>query len=121
MNASTDPVRTPAALDVDTVRREFPVLQTKVHDKPLVYLDNAASAQKPRAVIDAERDVYERYHSNIHRGVHQLSMLSTDAYEKARARVQRFLGAKETREIVFLRGTTEAMNRFNDKRFSAVS
>jgi cysteine desulfurase/selenocysteine lyase len=110
MSASPDSVRTPEALDVEAVRREFPVLQTTVHGKPLVYLDSAASAQKPQAVIDAVRDVYERYYSNIHRGVHQLSMLSTDAYEKARARVQRFLGAKETKEIVFVRGTTEAIN-----------
>jgi cysteine desulfurase/selenocysteine lyase len=110
MSASTNPARTPAALDVEAVRREFPVLQTTVHGKPLVYLDSAASAQKPQAVIDAERDVYERYYSNVHRGVHQLSVLSTDAYEKARARVQRFVGAKETREIVFVRGATEAIN-----------
>jgi cysteine desulfurase/selenocysteine lyase len=110
MSASTDSIRTPKALDVEAVRREFPVLQTTVHGKPLVYLDSAASAQKPQAVIDTERDVYERYYSNIHRGVHQLSMLSTDAYEKARARVQRFVGAKETKEIVFVRGTTEAIN-----------
>jgi cysteine desulfurase/selenocysteine lyase len=75
-----------------------------------VYLDSAASAQKPQAVIDAERGVYERYYSNIHRGVHQLSVLATDAYEKARGRVQRFLGAAEPREIVLLRGATEAIN-----------
>ena len=110
MSASTNPARTPAALDVEAVRREFPVLRTTVHDRPLIYLDSAASAQKPQAVIDAERDVYERYYSNIHRGVHQLSVLATDAYEKARARVQRFVGASETREIVFVRGTTEAIN-----------
>jgi cysteine desulfurase/selenocysteine lyase len=110
MSASSGSMRSSEALDVEAVRREFPVLQTKVHGKPLVYLDSAASAQKPQAVIDAVRDVYERYYSNIHRGVHQLSVLSTDAYEKARARVQRFVGAKETREIVFVRGTTEAIN-----------
>jgi cysteine desulfurase/selenocysteine lyase len=110
MNALPSPARTPEVLNVEAVRREFPVLQTTVHGKPLVYLDSAASAQKPQAVIDAERDVYERYYSNIHRGVHQLSMLSTDAYEKARARVQRFVGAPESREIVFVRGTTEAIN-----------
>jgi cysteine desulfurase/selenocysteine lyase len=103
-------MRTPAVLDVAAVRREFPLLQTTVHGKPLVYLDSAASAQKPQAVIDAERDVYERYYSNIHRGVHQLSVLATDAYERARVRVQRFLGAREAREILFVRGATEAMN-----------
>jgi len=105
-----DPGPTPAALDVEAVRRQFPVLQTIVHGKPLVYLDSAASAQKPQAVIDAEREVYEHYYSNIHRGVHKLSVLATDAYEKARARVQRFLGAPEAREIVLLRGSTEAIN-----------
>jgi cysteine desulfurase/selenocysteine lyase len=100
----------PAAFDVEAVRREFPVLGETVHGRPLVYLDSAASAQKPRAVIDAERSVYERYYANIHRGVHHLSMLATDAYEKARAKVQRFLNAAESREIVLLRGTTEALN-----------
>jgi len=98
------------AFDVEAVRREFPVLRETVHGKPLVYLDSAASAQKPQAVIDAERQVYERAYSNIHRGVHHLSMLATDAYEKARAKVQRFLGAAESREIVLLRGTTEGLN-----------
>jgi cysteine desulfurase/selenocysteine lyase len=98
------------AYDVEAVRREFPVLRETVHGKPLVYLDSAASAQKPHAVIDAEREVYERSYSNIHRGVHHLSMVATDAYEKARGKVQRFLGAAESREIVLLRGTTEALN-----------
>jgi len=112
MNSSPEPypARRPAALDVEAVRRQFPGLQARVHGKPLVYLDSAASAQKPQAVIDAEREVYEHYYSNIHRGVHQLSVLATDAYEKARARVQRFLGAPEAREIVLLRGATEAIN-----------
>jgi cysteine desulfurase/selenocysteine lyase len=96
--------------DLAAVRRDFPILGTTVHGKPLVYLDNAASAQKPRAVIEAERRLYEEYYSNIHRGVHQLSVRSTEAYEAARARVQRFLGAREAREIVFTRGTTEAVN-----------
>jgi cysteine desulfurase/selenocysteine lyase len=102
--------RTAATLDVEAIRREFPVLGETVHGKPLVYLDSAASAQKPQAVIDAERSVYERSYSNIHRGVHRLSMLATDAYEGARAKVQRFLGAAASREIVLLRGTTEAVN-----------
>ncbi len=99
-----------AAWDVEAVRREFPILRETVHDKPLVYLDSAASAQKPQAVIEAERDVYERYYANIHRGVHRLSVLATEAYEKSRATVRAFLNAAETREIVFLRGTTEAVN-----------
>ena len=99
-----------ATWDVEAVRREFPILSESVHGKPLVYLDSAASAQKPRAVIDAEREVYERYYANIHRGVHRLSQLATDAYERARATVRRFLNAADTREIVLLRGTTEAVN-----------
>jgi cysteine desulfurase/selenocysteine lyase len=101
---------TVVAWDVEAARREFPILRETVHGKPLVYLDSAASAQKPQAVIDAEREVYERYYSNIHRGVHHLSVLATEAFEEARDRVRRFLGAAESREIVLLRGTTEAVN-----------
>ena len=97
-------------LDLAAVRADFPILGRTVHDRPLVYLDNAASSQKPRAVIDAERAVYEEYYANIHRGVHQLSMQSTDAYEAARAKVQRFIGAGSTREVIFTRGTTEGIN-----------
>jgi cysteine desulfurase/selenocysteine lyase len=96
--------------DVAAVRREFPVLRETVNGHPLVYLDSAASAQKPQAVIDAERAVYEHYYSNIHRGVHRLSTLATEAYEKARDTVVRFLGAASRREVVLLRGTTEALN-----------
>jgi cysteine desulfurase/selenocysteine lyase len=99
-----------AAFDVEAVRQEFPVLRETVRGRPLVYLDSAASAQKPQAVIEAEREVYERSYANVHRGVHYLSMLATEAYEGARVRVQRFLGAAESREIVLLRGTTEAIN-----------
>ncbi len=99
-----------ASWDVEAVRREFPILRESVHGKPLVYLDSAASAQKPQAVIDAERLVYERSYANVHRGVHRLSMLATEAYEKARETVRRFLNAAETREVVLLRGTTEAVN-----------
>jgi cysteine desulfurase / selenocysteine lyase len=103
-------VRSTAGYDVAAVRREFPVLQETVNGHPLVYLDSAASAQKPQAVIDAERGVYERYYSNIHRGVHRLSMLSTEAYENARDTIGRFLGASSRREVILLRGTTEAIN-----------
>jgi cysteine desulfurase/selenocysteine lyase len=110
MSATANPVHTSSRLDVEAVRREFPGLKATVHDKPLVYLDSAASAQKPQAVIDAESEVYERYYSNIHRGVHKLSVLATDAYEKARDGVREFLGAAEAREIVLLRGATEAIN-----------
>jgi cysteine desulfurase/selenocysteine lyase len=98
------------AIDLAAVRRDFPILSRQVHGKPLVYLDNAASSQKPRVVIDAECRLYEEYYANVHRGVHSLSMQSTDAYEAARAKAQAFLNAASTREIVFTRGTTEAIN-----------
>jgi cysteine desulfurase/selenocysteine lyase len=97
-------------IDVAAVRRDFPILSRQVHGKPLVYLDNAASSQKPRVVIEAERILYEEYYANVHRGVHSLSMQSTDAYEAARATTQAFLNAASTREIIFTRGTTEAIN-----------
>jgi cysteine desulfurase/selenocysteine lyase len=97
-------------LDVAALRRDFPILAQTVHDKPLVYLDNAASSQKPAAVIEAERAVYETYYANVHRGVHTLSMRATDAYEAARVKVQRFVNAASVKEIVFTRGTTESIN-----------
>ena len=99
-----------SAYDVATIRQDFPILATKVYGKPLVYLDNAASAQKPLAVIDAERDVYEKCYANIHRGVHWLSVHATDAYDAAREKTRRFVNAREAHEIIFLRGTTEAVN-----------
>ena len=98
------------SFDVEKVRAEFPILERKVHGKPLVYLDNAASSQKPRAVIDAITDYYSRYHSNIHRGVHTLSEEATAAYEAARAKVRDFLKAPSEHEVIFVRGTTEAIN-----------
>ena len=110
MTPRASALRATIGYDVEAVRRDFPILRTTVHGKPLVYLDSAASAQKPQAVIDAERAVYETGYANIHRGVHELSMRATDAYEQARARAAAFLGARESREIVFLRGTTEAVN-----------
>ncbi len=97
-------------LDIARVRADFPILDTIVHGKPLVYLDNAASAQKPAAVIDTERRVYEECYANVHRGVHLLSQKATDAYEATRGKLQRFVGAKDSREIIFVRGTTEAIN-----------
>jgi cysteine desulfurase/selenocysteine lyase len=102
----------PAAtvLDIEQIRQAFPILQQQVHGKPLVYLDNAASCQKPQAVIDAISECYSRYYANIHRGVHLLSELSTAAYEGAREKVRAFLNAASTREIIFTRGTTEAIN-----------
>src|SRR5690625_3077435 len=102
--------RTPAQLDVERVRADFPTLAQSVHGYPLAYLDNAATTQKPRVVIDTLRHYYERDNANIHRGVHTLSQRATDSYEKARETVRRFLGAEKREEIVFLRGATEALN-----------
>ena len=92
------------------VRTHFPTLHQQVHGKPLVYLDNAATAHKPQAVIDAVSQFYERDNSNVHRGLHALSMRATDAYEGARARVAKFINAADPAEIVFTRGTTESIN-----------
>jgi len=91
-------------------RADFPILETKIHGKPLVYLDNAATTQKPMAVIAAESDYYQNYNANVHRGVHTLSQLATDAFEAARAKVQRLINAASPDEIIFVRGTTEAIN-----------
>lgn len=103
-------VRTASGLDVAAVRGEFPILASTVRGKPLVYLDNAATTQKPRAVLDAVRSYYESRNSNVHRGVHYLSGEATDLYEAAREAVRRFLHAASPAEIVFVRGTTEAIN-----------
>src|ERR1039457_239949 len=99
-----------AAFDVDKVREDFPVLKQTIHGKPLVYLDSAATAQKPLAVIEAIRRFYEVDCANIHRGVHELSQRSTAAYEEARIRAKRFLNSKTTDELIFVRGTTEGIN-----------
>jgi cysteine desulfurase/selenocysteine lyase len=106
----TRDVAAPTDLDVERIRRDFPALHQTVHGKPLVYLDNAATSQKPQVVIDALRAYYESENANVHRGVHYLSQQATDAFEGARARVQRFLGAAADGEIVFVRGTTEGIN-----------
>ncbi len=99
-----------AGYDVQRLRADFPILKQKIHGKPLVYLDNAASAQKPRAVIDTLRHYYETDHANVHRAVHTLSERATEAYEEARLRAQRFIGAACIREIIFTRGTTDGIN-----------
>ncbi len=99
-----------AAFDVQKIRRDFPILGQKIHGKPLVYLDNAATTQKPQAVIDAMVRSYAEDNANIHRGVHLLSERATRAYEEARIKVQKFLNAADLREIIFVRGTTEAIN-----------
>src|SRR5438067_6118490 len=98
------------AFDVQRVRRDFPILSQKIHGKPLVYLDNAATTQKPQAVIDAMVRSYAEDNANIHRGVHLLSERATQAYELAREKVQHFLNAAQSREIIFVRGTTVAIN-----------
>ena len=96
--------------DVDAVRRDFPILSREVHGKPLVYLDNGASAQKPQVVIDAMNEAYSMEYANVHRGLHFLSNLATDNYEAVRGKVQRFLGARHEDEILFTTGSTEAVN-----------
>ena len=98
------------AFDVERVRADFPILNERVHGRALVYLDNAATTQKPEAVIEAINHYYRHDNANIHRGVHLLSQRATDAYESARAAVQRFLNAQSSSEIVFVRGATEAIN-----------
>ena len=96
--------------DVNDIRRDFPILEERVHGKRLVWLDNAATTQKPQAVIDRLVHYYSHEYSNVHRAAHELAARSTDAYESAREKVQRFLGAGSAEEIVFVRGTTEAVN-----------
>ncbi|HUN27601.1 MAG TPA: cysteine desulfurase [Steroidobacteraceae bacterium] len=111
LHATESPRATAARpLDAERVRRDFPILSRSVHGKPLVYLDSAASAQRPLAVVRAVEDYELNSHANVHRGVHLLSQEATAAYEGARERVRRFLNARSTREIVFVRGTTEAIN-----------
>lgn len=92
------------------IRQDFPILHQKIYGKPLIYLDNAATTQKPQVVIDSVPNYYSRYNSNIHRGVHYLSQHATDAYETTRKTVQKFINAGSTKEIIFTRGTTEAVN-----------
>jgi cysteine desulfurase / selenocysteine lyase len=99
-----------AAFDVERLRGDFPVLKQTVHGKPLVYLDSAATAQKPASVVEAIRHFYEVDCANIHRGVHELSQRSTASYEEARAKVRRFLNSRSKNELIFVRGTTEAIN-----------
>ena len=98
------------AYPLERIRNDFPILAQTIHGKPLVYLDNAASTQKPRVVIDCIRQVYEQDYANIHRGVHTLSQRATDRYEGARSRIQRFLNARHSHEIIFVRGATEGIN-----------
>jgi cysteine desulfurase/selenocysteine lyase len=110
MSAAQLDSRQAAALDVDAIRRDFPILHQQVNGKPLVYLDNAASSQRPQAVIDAISSYYQRDHANVHRGVHTLSQRATDAYEGAREVIRHFINAADTKEVIYVRGTTEAIN-----------
>jgi len=105
---STVPVAAPKPLS--KVRQHFPVLHQDVHGRPLVYLDNAATTQKPLAVLDALRHYYEQDNANVHRGIHELSNRATAAFEGARERAARFIGARSAEEIIFTRGTTEGIN-----------
>jgi cysteine desulfurase/selenocysteine lyase len=99
-----------SSFPVETIRQDFPILHQKINGKPLVWFDNAATTQKPQRVIDAISRFYEQDNSNIHRGVHELADRATNAYEHGRQKVKEFIGARDTREIIFLRGTTEAIN-----------
>ena len=96
--------------DINKIREDFPILSREVYKKPLVYLDNAATTQKPLMVLDAMRDEYLNVNANVHRGVHYLSQQATDLHEAAREKVRQFINAKKIEEIVFTRGTTEAIN-----------
>ena len=96
--------------DVKKIREDFPILGREVYGKPLVYLDNAATTQKPLCVLDAMRDEYLNVNANVHRGVHYLSQQATDLHEAAREKVREFINARKTEEIIFTRGTTEAIN-----------
>ena len=97
-------------LDVKKIRQDFPNLHVSVHGKPLVYFDNAATTFKPRLVAQAMDEYYQKYTSNVHRGVHELSEKATAAYEGTRGKVQKFLNARVSQEIIFTRGTTEPIN-----------
>ena len=96
--------------DVAAIRKDFPALHQRIHGKPLIWFDNAATTQKPQSVIDAVANFYSHDNSNIHRGAHALAARATDAFEQARQKVQAFLGASSAKEIVFVRGTTEGIN-----------
>ncbi|HKK27974.1 MAG TPA: cysteine desulfurase [Gemmatimonadota bacterium] len=108
--STIDVARSSTPLDVERIRRDFPILDQEVHGRPLVYLDSAASSQKPDAVIEAVDRYYRHDHANVHRGVHALSTRATDAYEEARQLVAGHIGAASASEVVFVRGTTEAIN-----------
>ena len=109
MSAIAEAMTSPV-FDVEAIRRDFPILTREIHGKPLVFLDSAASAQKPRQVIDAERYIYENEYANVHRGIHYLSQICTDRMEAAREKIRVFLNAGKTGEIIFTRNATESIN-----------
>ena len=97
-------------MDFQALRKDFPILTRKVNDNPLIYFDNAATTQKPRQVIDAISNFYENSNANVHRAIHTLSLEATDLYENSRIKIAEFINAKDWQEVVFVRGTTEAIN-----------
>src|ERR1700704_3388328 len=99
-----------SSVDWAAIREDFPILDQTVHGQPLIYFDNAATTQKPRAVLEALRSYYEHDNANVHRGIHELSNRATAAFEAARGRAARFINARKPEEIVFTRGTTEGIN-----------
>ena len=110
MIAEAELVKTRPGFDVERIREDFPILQEKIHGKPLVYLDNAATSQKPKAVINALVDYYSHYNANVHRAVHLLSARATEACEQVREKVRHFINAASTNEIIFVRGATQGLN-----------
>src|SRR5713101_8324631 len=110
VTAIARPAQPMRKVDWQSLRGDFPILDQKVHGHPLVYFDNAATTQKPRAVIDALRRYYEQDNANVHRGIHELSNRATAAFEAARARAAQYLNARSADEIIFTRGTTEGLN-----------
>ena len=106
---NSEPI-TDSALDIEKIRKDFPILQTKVYSKPLIYLDNAATTQKPRTVLQSLETYYTQYNSNVHRGVHFLSQQATEAYEEARKKIAAYINARFDHEIIFTKGTTNGIN-----------
>src|SRR5215216_7260474 len=107
---NSEPILVKDELDIERLRKDFPLLQTKVYGKPLVYLDNGATTQKPEMVLKAMDDYYRIYNSNVHRGVHFLSQKATDAYEVVRTKVAAYINAKHEHEVIFTRSTTDGIN-----------
>src|SRR5215475_8031696 len=110
LTQATSPKEIKPTMNWAALRADFPILDQKIHGLPLIYFDNAATSQKPRVVLDALRNYYERDNANVHRGIHELSNRATTAFEAARTRAAAFLNARSADEIVFTRGTTEAIN-----------